>query len=73
MPGVKGISTTTNADGTVTITWAEDADGFAGATVNFGPVNIEGFKYVIVETVGAATTNFNVQMQQELNQHGAIH
>ena len=57
----QGISTTTNADGTVTITWAENAAGYAGATVNFGPVNIEGFKYVIVETVGAATTNFNVQ------------
>ena len=57
---VKGISTTTNEDGTVTITWAKDADNFAGATVNFDAVNIEGFKYAIVETVGAATTNFNV-------------
>lgn len=57
---VQGISKTTNDDGTVTITWAKDASDYAGATVNFDAVNIEGFKYVIVETVGAATTNFNV-------------
>ena len=57
---VQGISTTTNEDGTVTITWAENATGYAGATVNFDAVNIEGFKYVVVETVGGATTNFNV-------------
>lgn len=58
---VQGISTTTNEDGTLTITWAENASDYAGATVNFDAVNIEGFKYVIVETVGAATTNLNVQ------------